>query len=376
MDFAFSAEQDEFRATLRRFFEEKAKPADVRRAMASPAGYDAALWRELSEGLGLTGVHLSESFGGQGAGFLELGIALEEMGRVLLPSPFFASAVLATQAIRNAGSDAQQRRWLPSLAAGAEIATLAVAEARGGWDAAAITALATPDGGVLALDGAKSAVLSGDAAQRIVVAARLPGTSGEDGVTLCSVDAGAPGVKVLAGEPLDPTRRVARVELSGARAEALGLPGAAWPALRKTLAQAAIALSAEMVGGTERALELTVAYAKQRIQFARPIGSFQALKHKAADVLIELELARAASYWAWWVADNDRPELAEAAALAKSSCGDAFTRAAAECVQIHGGIGFTWEHDAQLYYKRAKVCDALLGDAAQQRAALAVELGF
>ncbi len=376
MDFAFSEEQEEFRATLRRFLDEKAKPADVRRAFASARGYDESLWRELTEGLGLAGVHLPESLGGQGAGFLELGIALEEMGRVLLPSPFFASAVLATQAIRNAGSEAQQRRWLPALATGAEIATLALAEARGGWDAGAINTIARPDGAAFVLDGAKSAVLSGDAASRIVVAARLQGTRDAEGITLCVVDAGSAGVKVQPVESLDPTRRIARVELSGARAEALGAPGAAEPALRKTLAQAAILLSAEMVGGAERALELAVSYAKRRIQFARPIGSLQAVKHKAADVLVELELARAASHWAAWVADQDGAELAEAAALAKSTCGDAFARAAAECVQIHGGIGFTWEHDAQLYYKRAKVSDALLGDAALQRAELATELGF
>ncbi len=375
MNFAFSDEQDEFRQVLRRFFEEKASAADVRRAMATPAGYDTALWKQMATELGLPGIHVPEAFGGQGFGFLELGIALEEMGRVVLPGPFLASAVLATGAILNAGSDEEKRALLPALASGEEIASLAWLDGRD-WDASALALEARPEGGALLLSGVKQLVLSGDAAHRFVVAARLPGTRGDDGITLCTLAAGAAGVRTEAVEPLDGTRRHARLELDGARAKPLGAPGSAAPALRKTLRQAAIALSAEMLGGAERALEMAVAYAKLRVQFARPIGSFQAVKHKVAEVLLDLELARSAGYWSWWVAEQDAAELAEAAHLAKAACGEAYRKAAAENVQVHGGIGFTWEHDAQLYWKRAESSSLLLGDSAYHRAALATALGF
>jgi len=376
VNFAFSDEQEEFRGVLRRFLEEKAPAAEVRRMFALPSGYDPALWKQMAAELGLQGIHLAESVGGQGFGFLELGIVLEEMGRALLPSPFFASSVLAAEAIRCVGGDAEQRALLPGIASGEEIATLAWVEAGSGWDPAALRLEARAEGGAAVLDGAKLSVLSADAATRLVVAARQPGTRGESGLSLYTLEANAPGVRIVPEEPLDLARRVARVELDGARARALGPAGGAAPGLRKALRRAAIALSAEMVGGAARALEMGVAYAKQRVQFARAIGSFQALKHAAADVLLELELARSASYWAWWVADQDGPELAEAAPLAKSACAEAYSLAAATNVQLHGGIGFTWEADPQLHYRRARADAALLGEAIEQRAALAQELGL
>jgi alkylation response protein AidB-like acyl-CoA dehydrogenase len=376
MNFAFSDEQEEFRSTLRRFFEEHAPPAEVRRMLALPAGYDATLWKRMATELGLPGVHLPESVGGQGFGFLELGIVLEEMGRALVPSPYFASAVLAAEAVRCAGDAAAHAALLPGLASGAEIGALAWVEDGAGWDPAGVRLKARADGDGFRLDGAKRAVLSGDAATRLLVAARLPGTRGDAGLTLLHVEANAPGVRVAAEEPIDLARHVARVELDGARALPVGAPGAAAPGLRKALLRAAIALSAEMIGGAACALDMAVAYAKQRVQFGRAIGSFQSLKHAAADVLLELELARSASYWAWWVADQDGPELAEAAPLAKSACAEAYSLAAATNLQIHGGIGFTFEADPQLHYRRARADAALLGDPPAQRAALAGELGL
>jgi alkylation response protein AidB-like acyl-CoA dehydrogenase len=376
MNFAFSDEQEELRGVLRRFLEEKAPPAELRRMLAAPAGYAPALWKQMAAELGLQGVHLPESVGGQGGGFLELGIVLEEMGRALLPSPFFASCVLAAEAIRCVGGEAEQRAWLPGIASGEEIATLAWVEAGTGWEPEAIAMQARPEAGGFVLAGAKQAVLAADAATRLVVAARLPATQGADGLSLFTLEAGAPGVRVVPEEAIDLARRVGSVELDGARAEPLGPPGGAAPGLRKALLRAAVALSAEMIGGAERALELAVAYAKQRVQFARPIGSFQAVKHAAADVLLELELARSAAYWAWWVADRDGAELAEAAPLAKSACAEAYALAAATSLQIHGGVGFTFESEVQLHYRRARADAALLGEPAQQRAALARELGL
>jgi alkylation response protein AidB-like acyl-CoA dehydrogenase len=374
VNFAFSDEQEEFRGVLRRFLEEKAPATELRRMFASPAGYDAALWKQMAAELGLQGIHLPESAGGQGFGFLELGIVLEEMGRALLPSPYFASCVLAAEAVRCTGGELDP--LLPGIASGEVIATLAWVEPGAGWAPSEVALEARADGAAYRLSGAKRAVLSADAATHLVVAARLPGTRGDAGLTLLALEANAAGVRVAAEEPLDLTRRVGRVELDGARARLVGPAGGAAPGLRKALLRSTVALSAEMIGGAARALDMAVDYAKQRVQFARPIGSFQALKHAAAEVLLEVELARSASYWAWWVADQDGAELAEAAPLAKSACAEAYSLAAATSLQIHGGIGFTWEADPQLHYRRARADAALFGEPAAQRAALARELGL
>jgi len=376
MNFAFSDEQEEFRSVLRRFLEERAPAAELRRMFALPAGYDVSVWKQMAAELGLPGIHLPESVGGQGFGFLELGIVLEEMGRALLPSPFFASSVLAAEAIRCVAGETEPRALLTGIASGEEIATLAWLEPGAGWDPVALKLEAQLEGAAYVLHGEKHAVLSGDAATRLVVAARLPGTRGSAGLTLLSLDANAPGVRIVPEQSIDLARRVARVELDGARARGIGPAGGAAAGLEKALLRACVALSAEMIGGAARALDMAVAYAKQRVQFARPIGSFQALKHAAADVLLELELARSASYWAWWVADQDGPELAEAAPLAKSACAEAYSLAAATNLQIHGGIGFTFEADPQLHYRRARADAALLGEPGEQRAALARELGL
>jgi alkylation response protein AidB-like acyl-CoA dehydrogenase len=376
MNFAFSDEQDEFRSVLRRFLDEKVTPAEVRRMLAAPAGHDPALWKQMAAELGLQGIHLPESVGGQGFGFLELGIVLEEMGRALLPSPFFASSVLAAEAIRCVGGIEEPHALLAGIASGEEIATLAWVEPGTGWDPAELRMEARREADSLVLEGSKRAVLSADAATRLVVAVRQPGTQGVAGLCLASLEANAPGVRVVAEESIDLTRRVGRVDFDGARARPIGPPGGAAAGLEKALRRAAVALSAEMIGGAARALDMAVAYARQRVQFARPIGSFQALKHAAADVLLELELARSASYWAWWVADQDGPELAEAAPLAKSAGAEAYALAAATSLQIHGGIGFTFEADPQLHYRRARADAALLGEPGAQRAALARELGL
>jgi alkylation response protein AidB-like acyl-CoA dehydrogenase len=330
----------------------------------------------MAEELGLPGIHISEEYGGQGFGFLELGIAMEEMGRVLFPSPFFATVCLAANVILNAGSEAQKQALLPGIASGETLAALALSEDSGRFDAEGIALEAVFEGDGYRLDGHKSFVVDGHVADCLVVAARLPGSAGADGVTLLTVRADDPGVATAPLETMDAIRKQARIEFSGVRGEILGEEGAGWPPLAKALDQAVVMLAAEMLGGAQKCLDMAVEYAKVRMQFARPIGSFQAIKHKAAEVLLEVELAKSAGYWSWWVADEHDEELAEAASLAKSVCADTFLLAAIECIQIHGGIGFTWEHDAHLYLKRAKGSEILLGDATEHRARLATQLGL
>jgi alkylation response protein AidB-like acyl-CoA dehydrogenase len=379
MDFAFSDEQDEFRAVVRRFIEERWSAADVRKLADTPGGFDRGVWKQMAEELGLHGLALPEAVGGQGFGFLELGIALEEMGRQLAGGPFLASAVVAAHAIEYAASDAQRAELLPDLASGAAIATLALLEASGRHDAAGIAATARRDGAAFRVSGRKIAVLDGQNADLLLVAAREPGSAREAGVSLLAVRADAAGVAVKPIDGFDLTRKLADVEFEGAPATLLGDAGAAWPALARTLDLAAIAVAAESVGATARCLEMAVDYAKSRIQFARPIGSFQAIKHKTAEVMLELESARSAAYWSWWVAAQPggaAADLAEAASVAKATCNDAFLRAAAENVHIHGGVGFTWEFDCHLYYRRAKTAEFLFGDPIWHRARLADQLGF
>jgi alkylation response protein AidB-like acyl-CoA dehydrogenase len=376
MDFAFSDEQQEFRGGVRRFLEERCPTAEVFRSLETPAGYDAGLWRQMARELGLQGVHLPEDCGGQGFGPLELGIVQEELGRALVPSPFFSTACLAAGAILEAGSPEERARWLPPLASGEMVATLALLEASGRWEAEGVGLSWRRSGDGFRLAGRKRLVTDAAAADLFVVAARRPGSAGAEGLSLFVVRAGAPGLEVAPVEPLDPTRRLADLAFADVPAELLGTQGAAGPALARTLDRACVALAAESAGGAQRCLESAVAHAKQRVQFGRPIGSFQAIKHKCAEVLLEVESARSAAYWASWVAAEDSAELPLAASVAKSFCGDAYARAAEENLHIHGGMGFTWEAAPQLFFKRARANAALLGDPPLHRARIARLLGL
>jgi alkylation response protein AidB-like acyl-CoA dehydrogenase len=374
VDFAFSEEQEEFRGILRRFTDERWSLADVRRLLDTPEGYDRSVWKQMAEELGLQGLIVPEAFGGQGFGFLELGIALEELGRHLAGGPLL-STVSATLAILNAGSQADHERWLPGIAAGDAVAGLAYLEDAGRPHPEEISTVWRPDGAGFRLSGRKLLVLDAPNLDLLVVSARREGTQGSEGVGLFVVPAQAEGLRVEAIEPLDLSRRLGDVELDATPAQRLG-DHDALPALARTLDQTVVAQSAEMVGGAAGCLDMAVEYAKSRVQFARPIGSFQAIQHKAAEVLLELESARSAAYWAWWVASEQGSDLAEAASLAKSVCADAFERAATENLQIHGGLGFTWEHDSHLFYRRAQASDALFGSARGHRARLARHLGL
>ncbi len=376
MNFAFSDEQEELRRTIRRFMEERSPSAEVRRLMETTEGYDPVVWKQLSHELALPGIAIPEAYGGQGFGPVELGVVLEEMGRALFGGPFFPTVCLAATAIQLAGSEEQKSELLPGIASGDTIATAAFAEPNGRWDETGITSEATSDDGSFVLTGTKSFVLDGHNADLILVAARQPGTSGVDGVGLYVVDGGADGLTRAALDTIDMTRKQARLEFAGVKARPLGEHGSAWPALSKTLDLAAVYLSSEMTGGAQACLDMSVDYAKNRIQFGRPIGAFQAIKHKCADMLLRVESAKAASYYGLWSAAEDDAELPVVASLAKAYCSDAYFFCATENIQVHGGMGFTWEHDAHLYFRRAKSSELLLGDAAYHRELLAQRLGI
>jgi alkylation response protein AidB-like acyl-CoA dehydrogenase len=377
VNFAFSEEQEELRRSVRRFLEDKSPSTEVRRLMETTDGYDPKVWAQMANELGVQSLHIPEAYGGQGFSFVELVVVLEEMGRALLCAPYFSSVCLAANAILNAGTDEQKAALLPGIAAGETIATLAFTEPSGKWDANGITMEATADGsGGWTLSGTKMFVLDGHTANLIVVAARAAGTGGTEGISFFTVPGDAAGLTRTALPTMDQTRKQAKLEFSNVSATLLGEEGAGWAALSKTLDQAAVCLAAEQVGGAQKCLDMSVEYAKVRIQFGRPIGSFQAIKHKCADMLLEVESSKSAAYYAGWAAAEDNDELPVVASLAKSYCSEAYFHAAAENIQIHGGIGFTWEHDAHLYFKRAKSSEILFGDPTYHRELLAQRIGI
>ena len=368
MQFTFTDEQEQFRAVIRRFLAQKSPATEVRRLMATAEGFDPRVWRQLADELGLTGLHLPEEFGGAGFGAVELGIAMEEQGRALLCAPYFSSCVLAAAAILEAGSEAQKSELLPDIASGQVRAALALTEPNGRWDAAGVEAVATQSGGAWQIDGIKSFVIDGCTADTLVVAARTDAArTNAAAVSFFLVDPQAPGVTRTPLATMDATRKQARIELEGVAAELLGERGAAIRALPRVLDHAAIALANEMVGGAQALLESAVAYANLRVQFGRAIGSFQAIKHKCADMLLEVELAKSAAYGAAQAEAAGDPETPMLASMAKAAAADAYRRAAADTIQIHGGIGFTWENDTHLWFKRAKSSEVLFGDANHHR---------
>jgi alkylation response protein AidB-like acyl-CoA dehydrogenase len=361
IQFAFTDEQEQFRVAIRRFLQEKSPPTAVRRLIDTAEGYDPEVWRQLSEQLALPGIHIPEQYGGAGFGMVELCIATEEMGRALLCAPYFSTAVLATNAILNAGAEAQKESLLPDLASGARLAALAVTEPNGQWNPQSIELVATPVADGYLLEGAKSYVVDGHVADLLIVAGRVAGTAGRDGLALFTVSAEASGVERRRLESMDATRKVARIDFHGAPAQLLGNVNDGATALVRTLDQAAIALANEMVGGAQVLLDSAVNYAKLRVQFGRTIGSFQAIKHKCADMLLDMELAKSAAYYAAQAAAADDPEWPALACLAKAAASEIYLRIAIDCIQIHGGIGFTWDHDTHLWFKRAKSSEVFLG---------------
>jgi alkylation response protein AidB-like acyl-CoA dehydrogenase len=372
MTFSFTAEQEELRAGVRKFLAQRSSSEAVRAQIDSAAGYDDDVWRQMADQMGLPSLAIPEAYGGSGFGPAELGIVLEEAGRALLCSPYFATVALAGQALTGCGDEAAKRRWLPAIASGDLTATLAVAEESGSWDLAATATRATPKGDGWVLDGTKMFVIDGHTADLVLV---IAGT--DSGLGLFAVAGGAAGLARERLEALDLTRRLARLEFAGTPAILASGAGDATEALYRVLDLVYAAASVEQVGGAQRCLDMAVEYAKLRVQFGRPIGSFQAIKHKCADMLVEVESARSAAYYAIDVAaEGPSGELPSAAALAKAYCSEAYTHTAKENIQVHGGIGFTWEHDAHLYLRRAKSSELLFGTPARHRERLAELVGI
>ncbi len=373
MNFSFTDEQEEYRSVLRRFLEDKSPTTEVRRLMETDQGCDPEVWRQLSQELGLTAIHIPERYGGQGFGIGELAIAVEEMGRALLCAPYFASTVMAATAILKSGSEDQKQLLLPDIAAGETIATLAISEESGVWSPEGVAMTAKRAGDGYRLNGVKSFVLDGHTADLAVVVARREGSSGGDGLSFFTVACDAAGLERTRLESMDPTRKLARLSFKDVEASLLGEEGGAAGPLGETLDVAAICLANEMVGGAERLRESAVEYANMRVQFGRAIGSFQSLKHKAADMLLEVELAKSAAYYAAAAVDENDEDVSALASLAKAAAADAYMQTAVHTVQIHGGIGFTWDNDTHLWFKRAKSSEVFLGGAAYHRERLMQE---
>ena len=366
-----TAEQDELRASVRRFLADRAPLTRVRELMESGDGTDRGVWEQAGTQLGLQGLAVPEAYGGAGFSFGEQAIVLEEFGAALYGGPYLASAVLAATALLTSPDEGARRDLLPGIASGEVIATLAFTEDDGSWDPAAISMPAVKNGTGWRLSGHKSFVLDGHSAGLLLVVA-----STTAGLSLFAVDGTAAGLTKTALPTLDQTRKLARLEFSDVPGRLIGSPGDAAAMLDRTLDTAAIALAAEQLGGAQRALDMAVEYAKIRHQFGRPIGSFQVIKHRCADLLLEVESLRSAvSYAAAAVAESSA-EVPVIAPLVKAYASETFFHVAAENIQIHGGIGFTWEHDAHLYFKRAKSSELFLGDGDYHRERLATRLGL
>ena len=370
MNFAFTEEQEELRNIVSSFLDDKSPETDVRRLMETDEGYDPAVWAQMAEQLGLQSLIIPEEFGGQGFGYVELTVVLEEMGKALLCAPFFATVGLATNALLLSGNDKAKKEHLPGIASGDTIATVAFTEQNGRWDAEGVTATATADADGFRISGEKMFVIDGATANLIIVAARADGD-----VALFTVAGDAEGLSRESLSTMDQTRKQARLTFDNTPATHLA-DCADWSLMSSVLDLAAVALAAEQVGGAQQCLDTAVQYAKDRVQFGRPIGSFQAIKHKCADMLLEVESAKSAAYYAGWCASEMNDELASVASLAKAYCSEAYFHCAAENIQIHGGIGFTWEHPAHLYFKRAKSSELLFGDPAYHRELLAQRIGL
>ncbi len=371
MNFAFSEEQEELRKTVRAFLESKSSETAVREQMETENGFDPAVWSQMGEQMGLQGLSIPEEFGGSGFSFIELGVVLEEMGRALLCAPFFSSVVLAANALLLSGDEAAKKKYLPGIAAGDTVATLATTEPSGKWDEKGITTKAEGSGADWKITGTKMFVIDGATASLIIVGARTG-----KGVSLFAVEGDAKGLTRTSLSTMDQTRKQAKLEFNATPATLIGTDGKGWDVLSQVFDLAAVALAAEQVGGAQKVLEMAVEYAKVRVQFGRPIGSFQAIKHKCADMLLEVESAKSAAYYGMWCAAEMNDELASVASLAKAYCSEAYFHAAAENIQIHGGIGFTWEHPAHLYFKRAKSSELLFGDPTYHRELLAQRIGI
>jgi alkylation response protein AidB-like acyl-CoA dehydrogenase len=368
MDFGLDEDQQLLAASARKVIEEEFPIAWVRSLLDEGREFPSDFWSRAAE-LGWLGLLIDPSLGGSGLGALELVALAQELGRALIPGPFLSSAVLATCALDAAGTPEQREHWLPRLARGESVACIAIPEMRDGWgpDRVPFEAAASRGGG-FRLGGLQHFLCDADLADLLLVPAR---SSGE--VRLFAVERGTPGLEISTLSAIDPTRRMCELRLDGVEVgsgAALGV-ASSWPAIERAIDLGRVALCAEMVGGAERALEACVDYARTRVQFGKPIGSFQAIQHKCADMLLRVEAARAATLAAATALAHGDPDASRDASIAKAYCSEAYRHVTTEGVQIHGGLGFTWDLDMQLYYKRAKASETLLGDARWNRERIA-----
>ncbi len=377
MDFALSTEQEDFRVAIRRFVDERSPLSAVREAVQTDAGHDTGLWSRMSQDLGLPGLLIPEKVGGSGATMVDAAMVAEELGRGLVPSPYFATVALGVvpllATVPSGIGAGVQADVLTEVAAGGCTLTTAMTEPRAANSLAPVSLRATATGGRTTLTGRKIQVIDGHTADKVIVVAVSAEAESRYGFYL--VDGDAEGLTRTKVETLDLTRPMAHLELDGVPTTRLGEP-MSWSEVERVLDRSATLLAAEMVGGLEGAMTLAVEYAKVRHQFERPIGSFQAIKHRCAEMAVELDAARAASLHAAYLASTDDPGLATAAPVALATAAAGFAFAASWDIQIHGGIGFTWEHDAHLYYRRAKADEVLFGSPRQNWLALADRLGI
>jgi alkylation response protein AidB-like acyl-CoA dehydrogenase len=361
MEFGFSEEQEALRKSAREFLTDQSTTALVRRLMEDSTGFDESLWKHMAS-LGWMGTAIPEAEGGLGLGLIELAILFEEMGRAILPAPFFSSVGLAAPVLAAAGA----RDLLGAIASGEKRATLALAEPTGGWAASDVKAKAAREGNAWKLSGTKSFVPDAHVADEVIVVARTARAKDpREGLSLFLVPTADKKMKVKALDTIDKTRRVSTVKIGGVVVSSdrlIGPDGGAWPILERSLDRAAVALAAEGTGLAQRVLEITRDYAKERTQFDKPIGSFQAISHRLADMLLAVENARSTTYYAAWALEESTPDASLAAATAKVAASEAAAKVAAGGIQVHGGIGFTWEHDMHLYYRRAKWIELFGGD--------------
>ena len=369
MNFGFNEEQELLRNTARKFFENECGSETVRRLMETPEGISAELWKKLAE-QGWLGLIYPEQYDGTGLGLVDLVVLMEEMGRAVAPGPYFSTVLLGGLAILEAGGDAQKKEWLPRIAAGDKRVALAWMEPSAQLGPAGVTLTAVKRGETFTLSGTKLFVHDAHTADALVVAARTRPGAGADGVSLFLLPKGTKGLEVTLLPTMDQTRKLCEVACSDVTVGAdalLGAAGAGWAPLSRVLDRATVALCAEMCGGAQKVLDMTVEYAKIRQAFGRPIGSYQGVKHRAADMLVDVENSKSITYYAAWALDENSPEAPLAVSMAKAYVSDAFRRVAAAGIQLHGGIGFTWEHDLHLYFKRAKGSEFTFGDATHHR---------
>lgn len=371
MDTGFTEEQQMLKRSARNFMEKECPAEYVRQMWESREGITPEVWSKMSE-LGWMGLLIPEEYDGVGMSFMDIAVVFEEMGRGPMPGPFFSTVILGGETLKTAGNGEQKKRVLPRLAAGEARATLALMESDSGFSPAGIKAVKAKDtGDGYAISGTKLFVLDAHTADYIVCAARTDeGKDPASGISLFLVESKAKGLSIEELSTMDKGRKQCEVSFNNVLVSAaalLGNRGGGWPVIEKVADMANAALCMEMVGGAEKCLELSVDYAKTRIAFNQPIGSYQAVKHICADMMLTVESAKSVAYYAAWAISEGIPGASEAVSMAKAYCSDTYRKASGDMIQVLGGIGFTWEHDAHLYFKRARCNEHLFGDASYHR---------